>query len=134
MAFDTSTPGRILGIGGIFFKSADDKALGTWYKNALGLPSSPGGTMFHWRELESPNTERMTVWSIFPIKSNYFDPSKSPFMINYIVDDLDAFLKKCAAEKVKIDPKRDDASYGRFAWIHDPDGNKIELWQPLGKL
>ena len=64
----------------------------------------------------------------------YFDPSKSPFMINYIVDDLDAFLKKCAAEKVKIDPKRQDASYGRFAWIYDPDGNKIELWQPLEKL
>ena len=114
MAFDTSTPGRILGIGGVFFKSPDDKALGTWYKNALGLPSSPGGTMFHWRERESPNTERMTVWSIFPSKSTYFDPSKSPFMINYIVDDLDAFLKKCAAEKVKIDPKRQDASLRSF--------------------
>lgn len=133
MAFDISTPGRILGIGGIFFKSADDKALSSWYKNALGLPSGPEGTTFHWRELASPNTEHMTVWATFPNKTKYFDPSPAPFMINYIVDDLGAFLKKCAAEGVKIDPKRDDASYGRFAWIYDPDGNKIELWQPLGK-
>ena len=133
MAFDTSTPGRILGIGGVFFKSSDNKALSNWYKNSLGFPSGPEGTVFHWRERESPNTERMTAWSVFASKSTYMDPSPSPFMINYIVDDLDAFLNKCVAENVKIDPKRDDASYGRFAWIYDPDGNKIELWQPMGK-
>lgn len=134
MAFDTSTPGRILGIGGIFFKSGDEKALSSWYQNSLGLPSGAEGTNFRWREREPPNAERMTVWSVFPGKSNYFDPSPSPFMINYIVDDLDAFLKKCAAEAVEIDSKREDCSYGRFAWIYDPDGNKIELWQPLGEL
>ncbi|HWD00747.1 MAG TPA: VOC family protein [Candidatus Sulfopaludibacter sp.] len=132
MPFDSSTPGRIIGIGGVFFKSADNKALSAWYQNSLGLPKGPGGTNFHWREQESPNTERMTVWSVFPNTSKYFDPSKSPFMINYIVDDLDAFLAKCAAEKIKIDPRPEDYSYGHFAWIYDPDGNKIELWQPLG--
>ena len=73
----------------------------------------------------------MTIWSIFAGNTQYFEPSSASFMVNYIVDDLDALLDRLAKDGVRIDPKRQDESYGRFAWIYDPDGNKIELWQPL---
>ena len=128
---DNPEPGRVIGIGGVFFKSADKKALEKWYLDQLGFPHGPAGFCFPWRAQDAPDTERMTVWSIFPRDSAYFDPSKAPFMINYIVDDMDALLAKLARAGVAIDPKREDHDYGRFAWIHDPDGNKIELWQPL---
>ena len=75
--------------------------------------------------------DQMTVWSIFPGNTKYFEPSQASFMVNYIVDDLEVLLDRLAKEGVRIDPKRQDESYGRFAWIYDPDGNKIELWQPL---
>ena len=75
--------------------------------------------------------ELVTVWSIFPATTKYFEPTSASFMLNYIVDDLEALLDRLAKEGVRIDPKRQDESYGRFAWIYDPDGNKIELWQPL---
>jgi catechol 2,3-dioxygenase-like lactoylglutathione lyase family enzyme len=123
------SPGRILGIGGIFFKSADHKALQSWYQEKLGFQDRGYGVIFKW---QNAGAEHLTTWCIFPGGTDYFNPSAAPFMINYIVDDLDAFLAKCAANGVKIDPKREDADYGRFAWIFDPDGNKIELWQPLG--
>jgi catechol 2,3-dioxygenase-like lactoylglutathione lyase family enzyme len=126
-----SSPGRVLGIGGIFFKSADHTKLADWYRQNLGIEEKPGeGTLFHWRDHENPDVERLTVWSIFPASSNYMDPSPAPFMINYIVDDLDALLAKLQAKGVNVDPKRQDYDYGRFAWIYDADGNKIELWQP----
>jgi predicted enzyme related to lactoylglutathione lyase len=125
------SPGCILGIGGIFFKSTDHKALRSWYQDKLGILNGEFGGTFKWRAHDAPDTERITAWSIFPSATEYFNPSESPFMINYIVDNLDAFLARCAANGVKIDPKREDYDYGRFAWIYDPDGNKIELWEPL---
>jgi predicted enzyme related to lactoylglutathione lyase len=73
----------------------------------------------------------MTAFSVFSAETSYFQPSTSSFMVNFRVDDMDGLLAKLESEGVRIDPKRDDASYGRFAWIYDPDGNKIELWQPL---
>ena len=121
--------GRILGIGGIFFKSEHPGEMRQWYAQNLGLSDQGQGVMLHWRENDNPQQERMTVWSIFPASSKYFGPS--PLMVNYIVDDLDALLERLGKAGVKIDPKRQDAPYGRFAWIYDPDGNKIELWQPL---
>ena len=74
--------------------------------------------------------EHLTVWDVFPVSTDYFAPGQKPFMVNYIVDDMDALLDRLKQEGVKIDPKRMDESYGRFAWIYDSDGNKIELWQP----
>ena len=123
--------GRILGIGGIFFKSSDHTRLRDWYKQNLGIDHGAHGKMFQWRLPETPETDQLTIWSIFPSSSNYFDPSSQSFMINYIVDDMDAFLAKLTAKGVRIDPKRDDQDYGRFAWVYDADGNKIELWQPI---
>lgn len=125
--------GKILGIGGIFFKSADPAQAREWYGKHLGLMDKGQGVMLPWREKDDPQNERMTVWSVFPATTKYFDPGKASFMVNYIVDDLDALLERLEKEGVKIDPKRQDESYGRFAWIYDADGNKIELWQALAK-
>ena len=123
--------GRILGVGGIFFKSPNQQQMREWYASHLGLADTGHGAMLPWREKDNPESEQITVWSIFPGNSKYFEPSSASFMLNYIVDDLDALLDRLAKEGVQIDPKRQDESYGRFAWIYDPDGNKIELWQPV---
>jgi catechol 2,3-dioxygenase-like lactoylglutathione lyase family enzyme len=123
--------GRIIGIGGVFFKSANRDQTREWYSKHLGLADKGGGAMLPWRERDDPQKEHVTVWTVFPASTKYFDPSPAQFMINYIVDDLDALLDRLKEEGVKIDPKRMNESYGRFAWIYDADGNKIELWQPL---
>jgi len=121
--------GRILGIGGIFFKSEHPGPMRQWYAKNLGLSDSQGqGVTLHWRDKDNPQQERTTAWAIFPAASKYFEPSQ---LVNYIVDDLDALLDRLNKAGVKIDPKRQNAPYGKFAWIYDPDGNKIELWQPL---
>jgi catechol 2,3-dioxygenase-like lactoylglutathione lyase family enzyme len=128
---NTTMQGRILGIGGVFFKAANQAQMKDWYARHLGLADTGHGAMLPWREKDNPDNQHMTVWSIFPGDTKYFEPSQASFMLNYIVDDLDALLARLAKEGVRIDPKRQDESYGRFAWIYDPDGNKIELWQPL---
>ena len=125
--------GRILGIGGVFFKSANRGQTREWYAKHLGLAAKGGDVMLPWREHDDPQKEHVTVWAVFPDSTKYFDPGHAPFMINSIVDDMDALLDRLKQEGVKIDPKRMDESYGRFAWIYDQDGNKIELWQPIAK-
>jgi predicted enzyme related to lactoylglutathione lyase len=126
----TEQRGRILGIGGIFFKSANRDQMREWYSKHLGLTDKGGGMMLPWRQHNDAQKEQVTVWSLFPASTDYFGPANPQFMVNYIVDDIDALLDRLKQEGVRIDPKRMDESYGRFAWIYDPDGNKIELWQP----
>jgi len=126
----TEQRGRILGIGGIFFKSANRDQMREWYSKHLGLADKGGGMMLPWRDHDDPKKEHVTVWSVFPASTNYFDPGHASFMVNYIVDDMDALLERLKAEGVKIDDKRMNESYGKFAWIYDLDGNKIELWEP----
>ena len=123
--------GRILGIGGVFLKSANRDQMREWYARHLGLADQGEGVMLPWREHGHPQNEQVTVWSVFPSSSDYFDPSPASFMINYIVDDMDALLDRLQQDGVRIDPKRMNEPYGSFAWIYDLDGNKIELWQPL---
>jgi catechol 2,3-dioxygenase-like lactoylglutathione lyase family enzyme len=125
--------GRILGIGGVFFKSANRDQMREWYAKHLGFAEKGQEVMLPWREHDDPQKEHVTVWSVFPDSTKYFDPSHAPFMLNYIVDDMDALLERLKQEGVKIDPKRMNESYGSFAWIYDSDGNKIELWQPAAK-
>jgi catechol 2,3-dioxygenase-like lactoylglutathione lyase family enzyme len=127
----TTQRGRILGIGGVFFKSANRDQTREWYSKHLGLADKGQGAMLPWREHDDPQKEHVTVWTVFPASTHYFDPSPAPFMVNYIVDDMDALLDRLKLEGVKIDAKRMNESYGRFAWIYDSDGNKIELWQPV---
>jgi len=121
--------GRILGIGGVFFKSTNRDQMREWYSKHLGLADKGYGVMLPWREHDDPQKEHVTVWTIFPGSTDYI-PATQPFMVNYIVDDLDALLERLKQEGVKIDAKRMNESYGKFAWIYDVDGNKIELWQP----
>jgi predicted enzyme related to lactoylglutathione lyase len=126
---------RVTGIGGIFFRARDPKALTAWYAQHLGITVSDyGGATFLWTD-EVPATTGMTTWSLFPEDTKYFgngnEKRPQQAMINYRVDDLDALLAQLTAAGVTIDPKREDADYGRFAWIVDPEGNRIELWQPL---
>jgi catechol 2,3-dioxygenase-like lactoylglutathione lyase family enzyme len=125
----TNERGRILGIGGIFFKSANQQQAREWYSKHLGLADKGGGVILPWREKDKPDNEHATAWAVFPGNTKYFEPGQA-FMVNYIVDDLDALLERLQKEGVKIDPKRQNVDYGRFAWIYDPDGNKIELWEP----
>jgi len=121
--------GRILGIGGIFFKSANRDQMREWYSKHLGLADKGEGVMLPWRQKDDPQREHVTVWTIFPSSTDYFAASQ-PLMINYLVDDLDALLDRLKQEGVKIDDNRMNESFGRFAWIYDLDGNKIELWEP----
>lgn len=122
--------GKVIGIGGIFFKTADPAQTREWYRKHLGLTGKGGIAILPWRDRNDPQIERMTVWRAFPTSTKYFDPGTSSFMVNYIVDDLDALLERLQKEGVKIDPKRQDDAFGKFAWIYDADGNKVELWQP----
>ncbi len=129
---ETKSQGRIVGIGGIFFKTPDKAKTREWYATHLGLVDKGSGAMLPWREHDDPEKEHVTVWSAFPSSTDYFAPGQA-LMIDYIVDDLDAMLERLQKEGVKIDPQRMNESYGRFAWIYDSDGNKIELWEPQAK-
>ena len=131
----TSLPAeRVSGIGGVFFKARDPKTLGAWYRQALGIDIASGGgppyAPFRWREREDSSRVGSTAWSLFPGDTKYFAPSSAPFMINYRVRNLDAMLAQLRALGVAVDPKVTDDFNGRFAWIVDPEGNKIELWEP----
>jgi len=122
---------RVTGIGGVFLRARDPKALSQWYADNLGVKLTDyGGVTFLWTD-EVPATTGMTTWSLFPADTKYFGSPTQQAMVNYRVDDLDELLVQLKAAGVTIDPKREDADYGRFAWISDPEGNRIELWQPL---
>ena len=120
---------RVIGIGGIFFKAKDPERLYRWYEKHLGLKREPhgAGVSIPWPK---PEDKGLTVFAIFPADTKYFSPSASAFMLNFCVSDLDGLLEKLKAEGVEIDPKREDYDYGLFAWIMDPEGNRIELWEP----
>ena len=121
---------RVTGIGGVFFKAKDPKALGDWYRTHLGMDvQSWGGAVFHWAE-DNPGGTGATAWSLFKADTTHFAPSTSSFMINYRVEDLDALLAKLREEGCNVDAKVDDSEYGKFGWVMDPEGNKVELWQP----
>lgn len=123
---------KVTGIGGIFFKAADAKSLREWYRDHLGVPidESYGAASFEWRERDQPEVLGTTVWSTFPSTTKYFDPTRSPFMINYRVDDLDAMLEQLRQAGATVDEKVENTDYGRFGWATDPEGNRFELWQP----
>ena len=122
---------RVTGIGGIFFKARDADRLKDWYRENLGVePGADGGVIFEWREAESPEGKGYTVWAPFRDDTTYFAPSEAPFMINYRVKDLDRMLDQLRRAGVTVDDRIDEQPYGRFAWATDPEGNRIELWEP----
>jgi predicted enzyme related to lactoylglutathione lyase len=121
---------RVTGIGGVFFKARDPKALGEWYRVHLGLNIEEwGGVAFKWAD-DNPTGTGSTIWSPFKEDTSYFAPSTSPFMVNFRVEDLHALLVALRAEGCAVDVKVEESEYGKFGWVVDPEGNKVELWQP----
>lgn len=124
---------RVTGIGGIFFKSEDPKKIKEWYSKHLGFNVTDWGCSFHWKDLNSPEsaTPARTEWSPMKSDTTYFQPSEKPFMFNYRVENLVALMKVLREEGVTIVGEIEEYPYGKFGWILDPEGNKIELWEPV---
>ena len=122
---------RVTGIGGIFFKAEDPANLRDWYRDRLGFNTDQYGGLFKWREDESPDSRATTSWSPMGAKTDYFSPSQKPFMFNYRVEDLVKLLEVLKEEGVTIVGEIQEFEYGKFGWIMDPEGNKIELWEPI---
>ncbi len=122
---------RVTGIGGICFKANDPAALRAWDRQHLGIDVQAwGGTAFAWTDAAGNPAGGTTVWSIGAADGGQFAPSTSSFMINYRVDDLAAVLQSLRDEGCDVLEKTDDSEYGKFGWVMDPEGNKVELWQP----
>ena len=121
---------KVTGLGGIFYKVKNTEEHKAWYKKHLGIESDQYGGKFTWREEDHPDKKAITAWSPFPSDTKYFDPSKQAFMINYRVHDLDALLIELKKAGVKLAGEPETYEYGKFAWIIDPDGYKVELWEP----
>lgn len=122
---------RVTGIGGIFFKSKNPEKLREWYSTHLGIKSDRHGGIFTWRDHESPDRESMTVWNPFKEDTKYFQPSEKDFMFNYRVENLRALVEELKMEGVTVVGEVEEYEYGKFGWIIDPEGNKIELWEPV---
>lgn len=122
---------KVTGIGGIFFKCDDTAKMKDWYAKNLGIESGAYGGGFAWLEKENPEQEGYTAWNTFPANTKYFDPSKKEFMINYRVADLEALVEQLKQEGVTIVDDIATYDYGKFVHILDPEGNAIELWEPM---
>ncbi len=121
---------RVIGLGGIFFKSKDPGALREWYRKHLGIASEEWGAQFFPKQLEEANVDAYQVWSPFRETTTHFAPGEQPFMVNFIVEDLSGLLDQLRLEGVDVMKETEDTEFGKFGWILDPDGTKIELWQP----
>ena len=123
---------KVTGIGGVFFKAKDPEALAQWYADHLGLTREEwGGVIFHWAaDQEVQPAQGATVWHLADETGDWFAPSTSQVMINYRVDDLSELLAQLNAAGIETLKGPDDEFNGRFAWVMDPEGNKVELWEP----
>lgn len=120
---------RVTGIGGIFFKASDPAALAGWYREHLGLDVTDwNGAIFHWGG--DGSEPGMTIWSPFAANTDYMAPGTAPFMVNFRVADLDALLAALKAEGCNVMDRTETSGHGKFGWVIDPEGNKVELWQP----
>ncbi len=120
---------RVTGLGGFFFKTKDPEKIRDWYKDRLGLNTNPYGCTFWWKDKEGKDCS--TQWSPFKEDTKYFDPSEKQFMMNFRVEDLEGLLATLKQEGVTIVGEMEEYEYGKFGWILDPEGNKIELWEPV---
>jgi predicted enzyme related to lactoylglutathione lyase len=123
---------RVTGLGGLFFRSRDPKATLQWYREHLGIDAADwGGFAFQWLTKDAPTQTAYTVWAAFPDDTSYFEPATQEFMMNFRVEGLDALLEACREQGVTVVGGIDSHPNGRFAWILDPEGRKIELWEPV---
>ncbi|HSJ27934.1 MAG TPA: VOC family protein [Acidimicrobiia bacterium] len=118
---------RVTGVGGVFFRTRDPKALAAWYRDHLGVPVDEGQT---YAPFQSEGPGEVTVWSAFPADTQYFGPGEAPLMVNYRVRDLDAMLAQLRAAGAEVEDHIEEYDYGRFGWARDPEGNRFELWEP----
>jgi len=125
---------KVTGIGGIFFKSDDPEKIKEWYHENLGLVIDAHGSPFEFRNANNPEEINYLQWSPFKNDTKYFEPSKKDFMINYRVDNLDLLVQELKKNEVTICDEIESFDYGKFIHILDPDGNKIELWEPVDKV
>lgn len=122
---------KVTGIGGVFIKAEDPDGIYDWYERHLGIRCDANGAVcFQWRHADDSEQNGFTVWSSSPSDPTYFNPSRSPFMVNFRVADLDSLLNALHEEGVSVVPKPEESESGRFAWVMDPEGNRIELWEP----
>ena len=121
---------KVTGIGGVFFKCKDPKAVNEWYKTHLGFNTTPYGTSFEWREIDDSTKKGLTQWNPFAETTKYFEPSTKDFMINYRVENLEALVEELRKENVTIVDKIESYDYGKFVHILDLEGNKVQLWEP----
>jgi predicted enzyme related to lactoylglutathione lyase len=124
---------NVVGLGGVFFKAKDPAALNAWYKQHLGLPAEPWGVQFNINDVLSAKPGAYNVWSAFKETTEYLSPSSKPFMFNFIVDDLHGLLAQLREEGIETTAPPQEGEYGKFCWIMDPEGNKVELWEPPAK-
>lgn len=125
---------RVTGIGGIFFKCQDPVEMRNWYRDHLGLVTNEYGSLFEFRESENPGKKAYLQWSTFSTESKYMEPSQKDFMINYRVDDLEKLVPLLKAEGVQVLDEIETYDYGKFVHVLDPEGNKIELWEPIDQV
>jgi len=121
---------RVTGVGGMFFKCQDPDQIKSWYARHLGFQTDPYGTNFEWRQAEDPSRKGFTQWSPFTADTQYFNPSTKEFMINFRVENLEALVPLLKEEGVTVLDEIETFEYGKFVHILDPEGNKIELWEP----
>lgn len=125
-----TTMKKVTGIGGIFFKCQDPKAVNEWYKKHLGFETTPYGTSFEWWQIDDSKKKGLTQWNPFAENTKYFEPSAKDFMINYRVENLEVLVEQLKNDGVIIVDKIEDSDYGKFIHIMDMEGNKIQLWEP----
>jgi len=122
---------KVTGLGGVFFKCNDPKSMNDWYAKNLGIVAGDYGATFEWREDEDPSKKGTTAWCTFPANTKYFNPSEKPFMINYRVENLVALVDELKRDNVTVVDEIAVYDYGKFVHILDPEGNIIELWEPV---
>lgn len=128
------TKKKVTGLGGIFFKCDNPENMKKWYGDKLGLVTNEYGSVFEFRRTDMPEKKGYTVWSPFEAKTTYFQPSEKEFMINYRVEDIEGLVKELMETGVEICDEIETYEYGKFVHIMDPEGNKIELWEPIDEV
>lgn len=125
---------KVTGIGGIFFKAEDPAKMKDWYRKNLGLLTNEYGSLFEFRDSDNPDSKGYLQWSPFDAKTKYFEPSQKQFMINYRVENLEGMVEDFKKNGVTVLDEIETYEYGKFVHIIDPEGNKIELWEPIDKV
>ena len=125
---------KVTGLGGVFFKCDNPQSMNEWYAKNLGLTASEHGTTFEWRQADNPSKKGSTAWCLFPQDAEHFNPSAKPFMVNYRVENIAVLVDELKKNNVTIIDEISEYEYGKFVHVPDPEGNIIELWEPIDAL